>query len=124
MPLVILQHQTGRGLQDLAEKLAIELPSIVAKNLTLGERERHDGQVAPEDIMVWCRESKRADQNGKSLEIIIIAHDFPERKVNLEERKEAIIQGIRYFLADYGRKYIPGAVWVLLIPTAFGEFNV
>ena len=120
MPLVVLQYKTDRGLRELAEKLAQELPSIVASNLTLSKHERHDGQVASDDIMVWCRESSKADQNGKDLEIIVWAHDFPERKANLEERKDAIIKGVHGFLADYDRN-VSGAVWVLLAPTAFGE---
>ncbi|MBI2003668.1 MAG: hypothetical protein HYS78_01690 [Parcubacteria group bacterium] len=120
MPLTLLQYKTDRGLKELAERLSKELPAIVAPVLTLSDRERLDGQVTPEDIIVWCVEGSKADVNSKDLEIIIWAHDFPERKANLEERKDAIIKGIHQFLADWDRN-VTGFVWVLLQPTAFGE---
>lgn len=120
MPLVLLHYKTDRGLEELAENLAIELPDIVAPNLTLSERERLDGQVAPEDIIVRCVEGTKSDVNCKDIEITIWAHDFPGRKVNLEERKDAIIGGIHQFLADYDRN-VSGFVWVLLQPTALGQ---
>ncbi len=124
MPLVLLQYkmryEKGRSLRDLAEKLSQELPAIVAPALTLSDRERLDGQVTPEDIIVHCVKSNDADVNNKDLEIVIWAHDFPERKANLEERKDAIIKGIHEFLRDWDRN-VSGFVWILLQPTAFGE---
>jgi hypothetical protein len=120
MPLTVLQYKIDRGLKELAEKLAETLPSIVAPNLSLSERDLHDGKLTPDEIMVWCRESKKADQNGKDLEIIVFAHDFPERRENLEARKDTIIEGVRKFLSDYDRN-VTAAVWVLLAPTAYGE---
>lgn len=120
MPLVTLQYKAGRQLKELAENLAEALPEIVAPNLTLPEREQLDGQVTPDDIVVRCTESGTSDINTKDLEIIIWAHEFPERLKNLEERKEAIIRGVWTFLADYDRN-VSGFVWVLLQPTAFGQ---
>lgn len=120
MPLTLLQYRPNRGLKELAENLAKHLPDIVAPALTLPERERHDGDVSPEDIIVWLVEGGEQDVNTKDLEIIIWAHDFPERGANLEERKDAILKGVRQFLCDYDRN-VSGFVWVLLQPTAFGQ---
>lgn len=120
MPLVLLQYKSDRGLNQLVEKLAQKLPSIVAPNLTLPEHERLDGQVLPDDIIVRCVGGNKADVNTKDIEIIIWAHDFPERKANLECRKDAIVLGVQRFLSDYDRN-VSGFVWILLQPTAFGE---
>lgn len=129
MPLVLLQYRAkgGLALKDLARILAQHLPEIVAPALTLSERKRHDGQVTPSDIIVRCVEGTKEDVNTKDLEIIIWAHDFPGRAANLEERKDAIINGVRQFLADHTedelgfRLHVSGFVWILLQPTAFGQ---
>lgn len=119
MPLTLIQYKSGRGLKELAESLAKELPGIVAPALTLPEQERLEGQVTSGDIIVWCVEGGQADVNTKDLEILIWAHDFPERKKNLDERKDSILQGVRRFLDDYDRN-VSGFVWILLQPTAYG----
>jgi len=120
VPLALLQYKTDRSLKEIAENLAKELPAIIAPNLTVSNRERHNGQVTTDDIIVWVVEGGKADVNSKDLEIIIWAHDFPERSANLEERKDTIIKGILEFLRDYDRN-VSGYVWVLLQPTAFGQ---
>lgn len=116
MPLVLIQHKNGRGLNEIAEKLAKELPALVAPTLSAPP----DGNLVPGDIEVWCTEGSTADVNTKDLEIIIWAHEYPERRANLEERKDVIVKGVRTFLADYDRN-VSGFVWILLQPTAFGE---
>ena len=120
MPLTLIQYKKGRGLEKLAEDLARELPDIVAPALTLPEQERLEGQVTPDDIIVWCVEGGKIDVNTKDIEILIWAHDFPERKANLEARKDAILSGVRDFLAGYDRN-VSGFVWILLKPTAYGQ---
>ena len=122
MPIVTLRYKPNRELEHLVERLAKELPNIVASNLTLSERERHDGQVAPEDIIVNVNEGGKFDVNAPDLQMMIDAHDFPERKENLEVREEAIRDGIRQFLIDHN-SYQPGIgfVWTLLTTTAFRQ---
>jgi hypothetical protein len=123
MPLALLQYKTNRGIKELAEKLAKALPDIIAPNLTLPEREQLDGLVTPHDIVVWCVGGGKADVNTQDLEIIIWGHDSPERRANLEERKEAILKDVRRFLAEHADydHALTGFVWVLLQPTAFGK---
>ena len=145
MPLVELHYKANRGLMDLANELAENLPGIVAPNLIVPERPRHDGEVLPEDIIVKIIQGGTHDVNCKDIEIVIFAHDFPERKANLEERKEEILKGVRAFIESYEAKrrkivesgprrlhairkhsgsyegQVSGFVWVLLVPTAFGQ---
>lgn len=116
MPLILVQHKHDRGFKEIAEKLAKELPALVAPMLSVPP----DGLLTPDDIEVWVTEGSPADVNTKGLEIIIWAHDYPERKANLEESKDVIVKGVRAFLADYDRN-ITGFVWILLQPTAFGR---
>ncbi len=116
MPIVLIQYKNGRGLNKIAEKLAKELPALIAPRLSVPP----DGLLTSDDIEVWCTEGSPADVNTKDLEIIVWAHDYPERKANLEESKDVIVNGVRAFLADYDRN-VTGFVWILLQPTAFGR---
>lgn len=120
MPYVILKYKPGRGLECLARDLADKLPEIVALALTIPDRKRDEGQVTPEDIIVSCEEGGPADVNSQHFVIFIFAHEFPERKANLEERKDAITKDVRRFLNDPNH-HLPGFVWVFLGPTAFGR---
>ena len=118
MPLVVVTHEVGRVPPDMLIKLARALPEIVAQALNVEENEHARLTVA--DIEVRVQESGPYDFNVKDLEIIIWANDYPERLVNLDERKETILKGVREFLRDFDRN-LSGFVWVLLQPTAFGE---
>lgn len=122
MPIVSLRYKPNRDLERLVEGLAQALPNIVASNLTLSERERHDGQVTSDDIIVNVTEGGKFDVNAPDLQLMIDAHDFPERKANLEVREDAIRDGVRQFLIDHHR-YHPGIgfVWTLLTTTAFRQ---
>ena len=121
MPVASLRHKHGRQLGELAAKLAETLPDIIAPALNVEGRELHDGKVTADEIDVRCEEGQAADVNAKDLEIMIFAHDFPERSANLEDRKKLILEGVLAFLADWDRN-VTGFVWVILAPTAFGSF--
>ncbi|MEW6617375.1 MAG: hypothetical protein AB1333_03065 [Patescibacteria group bacterium] len=121
MPLVLVQYKQLAFLEEVVEKLSKALPKIVAPNLNLSEYERLAGGVLPEDIIVRCTKGGKMDTNEKDIGIIIFAHDFPERKENLEERKDAIIKGIHEFLATNYERNVSGFVWILLAPSAFGQ---
>ncbi|MEJ0053291.1 MAG: hypothetical protein WDN10_00990 [bacterium] len=121
MPVGSVRHKHGRGLGELAAKLTEALPGIVAPALSIEGREIHDGKVTPDEIIIRCEEGTGADANAKDLEIMIFAHDFPERSANLEDRKKIVLEGVLAFLADWDRN-VTGFVWVILAPTAFGSF--
>lgn len=119
MPCALLLVKPDRGLEEIGEKLALELPEIIAPALSLGKRELHDGKVTPAEIMVWPVFGQNT-VNGKDFELLIAAHDFPERAANIEERKEQILAGIRKFLCNYDRN-VTGAVCLFPTQMAYGE---
>ena len=119
MPLVLIQYKVDCG-KDIAEKIALRMPKIVALALDVSKQEGNQGGLVPEDIEVWCTESGELDVNTKDLEIIIWAHEFQSRKETLDRRKDEIVACVRELLYDWKRQDVSGFVWVLLQPTAFG----
>lgn len=120
MPIVQLRYKPGRDLEELACKLAEALPAIVAPQLSIAGAELHDGMVTQKEIIVEVTEGSQADVNTKDLQITILAHNFPERVETDEQRKDAMLKGVRTFLADFDRN-VDGFVWLILAPTAFGR---
>ena len=120
MPLALVQYKTNRDLESFVEKLALLMPGIVAPALDMPGYANSDYRLTPDDIEVWVTESGKLDVNTKDIEVIIWAHEYPERRVNLEERKNQIIRGVREIAIVCGRTDISGFVWVLLQPSAFG----
>jgi len=125
VPLIIIRHKPWQ--RKIATRLAGFLPDIVAPALTLPERTALDGLVAPKDIIVWCSESSDSDVHADDLAIVIFAHDFPERKADLEDQKETILDKVRDVVQaireeDPDEIEISGFVWLLLFPSAFGSF--
>ena len=62
-------------IEDLAKRLAQELPRIIAPNLSI-----YDGHIQPKSVKVRCLKGDEADVNTDDIEIIIPAHNFPERE--------------------------------------------
>lgn len=121
MPIVDLRYKSGRKeVKEIAEELAPLLPYIIAPALTLSERESLDGRVTPEDIIVRLSEGNENDVNAQDIEIMIWAHDFPERRENLEEREKDINRHVRTFLGNR-KKNFSGFVLVILQHMAFGK---
>jgi hypothetical protein len=119
MPLVLLQYRHERGLEEIAQKLAQELPNIVSRALDVPGN--NDERLNPVDIEVRVYESGKYFVNAQDLEMTIIAHDYPERTENIEARKDVILDGVRKLLAYYDRN-VSGWVWVLPQQnTAFGK---
>lgn len=121
MPVVQLRYKPNNDLDMLVRRLAKALPAIVAPQLNVAEREGEEGWVAITDVIVEVTEgSSVTDVQLRDLQIMIISHDFPERVRTCEKRKDAIIDGVRSFLADYDRN-VSGFVQLLLVPIAFGH---
>ena len=119
MPLAHLQYKRDRGLEEIAARLAMELPAIVSRALDVPGNGKM--RLTPDEIEVPVDESGKFSVNIKDIEIRIIAHDYPERTNDIEERKDFILGEIRRFLADYDRN-LTGWVWVLpQQKTAFGK---
>lgn len=119
MPIVLLQAKRDRGLEEITERLALELPRIVSGALDVPDRS--DARLTPDDIEIRVSESGKLDVNAKDLEIIVFAHDYPERTQYIEARKDRIIAEVHRFLADYDRN-VSGWVWILPQQlSAFGQ---
>lgn len=118
MPLVLVRHDkslSGRFLEDLA----LELQKITARHLDVAENE--EARLSPADVEIWNNRARMIDANVKDLQIVILANDYPERRANLEERKEGIRRDVKVVIGQHGYTNITGFVWVLLVPGAFGE---
>lgn len=119
MPLTLIQYKPSRFTEEGIQMIASQMPKIVASALH-SPRDGEAASLVPNDIEVWCTESGKLDVNTKDLEIIIWAQEFPDRKATLERRKDEIIRDVRKLFSKNGGGRIPGFVWVLLQPTAFG----
>lgn len=119
MPLVVIQYKVGYLNEDMVRGLAESMPKIVADALDAGWGGNKEAYLFPGDVEVWVQESGKLDVNTRDLEVIIWANSYPERMVNLEQRKDTIVRGVREVLGNYDRN-LSGYVWVLLQPGAFG----
>lgn len=107
---------------QVACHIAKELPDFVARALSLEDRDLHDGKITPKEIMIIPVLGNNA-VNVKDLELIVVAHDFPERLENAEERKEQILKGIRHLTCgDICDSSV--AVCLILTHMSYGEFRI
>jgi len=118
MPVVSLQYKPDRIPKEAIEKLAPALTIFISGALDIPENK--DARLKPEDIEVRVTHPHEFNTNAKDLEIMIWAHEYPERSQNIEERKDKIVADVRRFFADYDYN-ITGWVWILLQPTSFGK---
>ncbi|MDR3546981.1 MAG: hypothetical protein P4M11_01665 [Candidatus Pacebacteria bacterium] len=126
MPLVILEYQMfPRVPRFLINGLAKELPSIVAAALNVDTV--IEAHLQPSDIKVKVEQFIGDAPNTKELEVTVWANHFPERQVNLDERRDAIIEGIKVFFTRGHLGFqieFTLSVWVLLAPASYGEARI
>lgn len=118
MPLVTLKvsYRFKRDLLDEVDFIR-SLRPIVAE--ALGSEE--DGSVSEDSIAVLIREVDPVREPGNSdVMILILAHDYPSRKANLEARATIVRDWLRGYFVSFGRQYT-GGVWLLLAPSAYLE---
>jgi hypothetical protein len=72
----------------------------------------------PEDVEVRFRDFGRFDVRSRSLEIVVVANDYPERRRCHRERAEQITENIRALIPSDLHDFW---VWVLLVPGEFVE---
>ena len=117
MPLVLTKLPFGSNLGTRQYGEIIKsLPRIDAYNLTAPP----EGTLTPDEVEVWDIPNNTRNIAGvfkKDVEIIVFAHDYPDRKVNLEERKTRIINELSAMIPAN----ITFSVWILVMPTAWGE---
>lgn len=120
MPFVFVFYQESARVQ--AEEIASFLPATLSKHLSITTEEGEEGFLKPEDIKVKPRQHKKEDINSQAIEILVLAHDYPERKINLEERKNAVLEDIKNFQLSIPSDKPDSCLWILLMPSAFGNF--
>ncbi len=121
MPVATLRYPAGRDLRKIATALSERLPAILATHLSVEGAEVHEGALTEKEIIVHVERLERPDINGPDFQILVFAHDYRKRKKTLEARKDAIAAEVKQFCEERGRR-ISGFVWIILAPTAFGDF--
>ncbi|MBI2592651.1 MAG: hypothetical protein HYW37_00610 [Candidatus Colwellbacteria bacterium] len=108
MPLVQLRKNSRRvGGADI-DRLREELPKIVADSLDGGQEQSH---LVPDDIEIQVSDGDPRDVNVHyDVGVVILANDYPERAVNLQDRTDGIKGRVEHLL-PLGVKF---SVWVLL----------
>lgn len=118
MPLVLVSY--GKKLedsQDLIKHLTLAMPEIVARALDVYNDPT--ARLTAKDVCVSPMFRNTEDVNGKDLEIIVMANDYPERRKNLDDRRGAITRDIKRIV---GETKITGSVWVRLCPGSYEDF--
>jgi hypothetical protein len=93
------------------------IAGIVAQELSCDDP---NGELDIDDIELrYLGENKLTDVSKNDVDIIIFANDFPSRKVNLEQRRIAIIKQLKKIFP----RGIKGSVYIRLAPAAYGEFQ-
>jgi len=110
VPLVTANK--GATSTEVFDQVLARLPQIVAEELSCPE-----GVLTPKDIEVQVRFENSRDIHNHRLGIIIEANDYPNRRVNLDERRRKIVERVGVLAGDE-----QGYVWVRLSPGSYGEF--
>lgn len=120
MPVALLKYDKYAIPDWLLSNLVSKLPEVIAN--ALDTPENPDTRLSSGDIEIWVQPHHQLDRNVKPLELMIFAHDFPERLRNIDERTEKITQTVREILCEQAPK-ITGWVWIHLTKTAFGRIQ-
>jgi len=118
MPLIKVTYDEDIDSDRFMDRLRVVLPNIVARALTC---DHPDGQLTPGDIELELAPFKFGELKmitDYRLHIVIDANDYPQRRANLDERRDQIIRELRETFDDLPK----GFVWVRLFPASFGEF--
>jgi hypothetical protein len=117
MILVLLSKNPKFIDDEMAQKIAQKLPTIVANALDTSAEEDEAGRLTPEDVRVYVQNSSELDVNTKPFEIIIWAGYSKERGRNTDQRRVKIADRIRFF-KPYGVK---GSIQIFLNYESYGE---
>ncbi|HRH25195.1 MAG TPA: hypothetical protein PLQ20_02565 [Candidatus Paceibacterota bacterium] len=116
MPLVIITHRPYAWLKDLSFRIAEILPSIIAQTLSIPDHPH--ASLSEIDTEVRVASSGLA-VNAPEIAIQILANDYEERRVNLDERTAEICRLLKksrvWCSSLNGHVY----VWVMLCPGSF-----
>ncbi len=115
MPIVIIRSDSN---SPFVARLARKLPSIVSKELRTSET-----RPTPDSVKVLVWPASAADINTKNLEILVFAHDSPERRTTLDERVQGIQNQVDALLAEWSVQ-VTGTVIISLSHMAFGHISL
>lgn len=116
MPLVLMNRDPKVIDDELARKIAQQLPAIVANALDISAYDKA-GALTANDVEVYVQDSTELDVNTKPLEITIWAGYYPARQETLDQRRAKIAEAVR----EIKPPEVKGFVWVLLQPGSFEE---
>ena len=101
-----------------------QLPAIVAAHLHVEEVE--DAHLTPDDVEVHATQRQVGDVGKYGIDVTVVASYFEERKVDLADRQHRITDGVKLVVKNCfpGVRGLKVAVYVLLAPASFGEFEI
>lgn len=116
MPLIKITRNPQTIDDEVLERVLEVLPKSAAKALSTEE----GGQLTEAEMMVEVDDIGPKDRNVPDIGVIILAHDYNERKLNLDERREFI----QHEVVDCLPIDTKGYVWLILAPTSYGGIGV
>lgn len=114
MITVWIKHKPEQGYGALLDRLAEQMPGIVAPQMNIKGRSVHNGGVGEGEVMVEFLQFTRRDRNINDIQIRILARAFPERLARVDEATEEIKQGVKCVLRDFDRNVKVGVSLLLV----------
>jgi hypothetical protein len=109
-----------RDKEVVSDNTLINIVSVLpyAVSYALDVPEEPNGRLTFLDIEVKTFDYNEFDVHSKPLAIIVRAEDFPDRRKNLNDRREIIEIQLREFIPAG----LHGFVWIRPLEGSFGEF--
>lgn len=113
MPLVVIRRRKETVTDERLRHIVTYLPLFVAEGLTCTA-----GALTPDDIMIQADDVGPFDSaNLKDVNVIVYAHDYPERAADLDRRRDGISQELVGLLGVQHSWY----VWIFLEKSSYGS---
>lgn len=120
MPHVLVRRDKEKISDLMVQALTNVLPDLVVKALSVLNS---NCEITKDDIGIEVRDFGTFDLSGVDIEIIILAGEHPERRVNFDERRGIIVEGMKNLINPaLAVEKINGFVWICLMPDSFEEF--
>jgi hypothetical protein len=120
MPQAIVKRADGSSVDhETYSNLIDQLPKIIATALDTPP----DGALTEKEVSVWAdavTPFPPHDISRHDISILIFAHNYPGRMANLDDRRKQITEECAMLLP----KGTTLSVWVLCMPSSWGEITV
>ncbi len=117
MPLVVVRYKPDLVPDPVLEAITQALPEIVASALHVDDEP--EAHLIPKHIMVDTQAVGRFSVNANCIDIFIDANEYDGRLFTIDNRRHAIVEGIRSALAVY--TFVTCGVWVRLVRGSYEE---